>query len=351
MKIHTRLISMGLALTLFLGVLSACGEQSAEQTTPPEELPTASTEPVPTQTPTAEPVLTPTPEPEPSPESVEPTYDVFSDPNVLWGEKERVAGVNTYYEAGRVSISQLLESTMTSASEDNLIAFALYPMGFRHISTNDGISVHPIDMAPIKADELVIPDVFNPNNVLYELVASVDAQIQTAPVDSYVYDFYVKQIQPLKCELQLMTRAVLEAEYGKTLTNEIYQNNAAAVASELVETDEHFRELYDQYHLYYYAYEDFWFSWITQQTLWIRAMMTERGFIPVYGTEEAYAAAYARERWSPFKQVEYFDPIGAFNELAFVFVGTSQQIEDLRDYIHEQALDAYAFISVGKSLD
>lgn len=348
MKINTRLISIGLALTLFLGVLSACGEQSAEQTTPPEELPTASTEPIPTQAPTAEPVLTPTPEPEPSPETDEPTYDVFNDPNVLWGENEEVAGVNTYFTAGYVFISELLASTMNSASEGNLIAFALYPMGFRHMSTNDGVSAHPIDMAPVNVDELAIPDIFNESNVLYELIASVDAQIQTAPVDNYMYNFYVGQIKPLKRELQQMILDVLEAEYGESPTKEIYQNNVATIALELLETDEHFRELYDQYHLYYYAYEDFWFSWITQQILWIRSMMEDRGFISVYSTEEAFAAANAQERWSPLNQAEYFDPIGAFSDLAFVFVGTSQQIEDLRDYIREQAVDAYTFISVGK---
>ena len=113
-----KLLAMGVVLILLLGILSACGQQGAEHTAPPEETPSVSVAP----TPDPEPVQTPTPEPEPSPEPTKPPYDVFSDPNVLWGEELDIPPLleSALY---RVTFSLRLEELLQQVNEDTLIVF------------------------------------------------------------------------------------------------------------------------------------------------------------------------------------------------------------------------------------
>ena len=336
MKIYTRLISMGLVLILLLGTLSACGKPGAERTAPPEETPSVSVAP----TPTPEPVLTPTPEPEPSPEPVEPTYDVFSDPNVLWGEFEGYKVYN-WGDFG-TETSALLDETLASATDENLIAFALEPRG--GYFTSFYTLIYPNNIAPIEVDRLNMPELLDPSNVLRKLVESMEDYTQTQDVKHYLTTFYGSYVAATYNEMhELILDELYEREAWRESSPE-QDRIRYEIFAEFMEEDEYFRDLHDRHARYLSIFNEFWYSWCAQQYEYIRAWMIARGFIPVYTLEQAHEAAQtAKSRFcclyhsetDTFTSLES-DPFYYFQETAKVFVGTKQQIEELVTYSNQQ---------------
>ena len=85
-------------------------------------------------------------------EPVVSQYDIFSDPNVLWGSEENMNIPNDIPYEGRVIISDGLKELMSLASEENLVAFTVQLPGY--------CEIQPIDMDRLALPDTLIEDAF-----------------------------------------------------------------------------------------------------------------------------------------------------------------------------------------------
>lgn len=347
MKIYTRLISIGLALIVFLGALSACGKQGAVSPTPPAETPTESVEltPAPSITQTPEPVQTPTPEPELSPEA---PYDVLNDPNVIWGENRAYIDwfIDQSTPAGYIDIDPLLVETLDSSTDDTLIAFALEPKG-SYFATLHG-KLFPVNLAPIDANRLVIHQDLDPDGALLALINEINEYQNINNVIDYMDKFSSEYIVPIHDEIY---REIIPIAETYTTSGEDYETAKKRAFVDLLATDEYFVDLHNRYDYYLDIKNDFWYSWATQQYEYIRMWMVERGFIPVFSLEQADEAANVKEAvCCNYIEGERFEPFLHFQEVAKVFVGTKQQICELFQYVKESD-GGCRFKSAGKTMN
>lgn len=274
-------------------------------------------------------------------------YDIFRDPNVLWGTPEENYVRGEMIVHGRVFIGTELQKTIDFSNEDNLIAFIVAPQ--------DKIYFRAPNF-PISTEELVIHEEFDPDGVLTELlnryIENGDWEDYLSVVD-YTQNFTQRKCAPyhsIVFETINNIYSNLEKEHpyelykGGTLTVFEWGDMLMAKALTLALQDESFAETYQQYKYYMGMEQNFWYSFMVQQINGYRKQMSQYGFIPVYSEEEVDPAQYADLPYVTYEHPTYKPgeaPIEKYEALMLRFVGTRDQIDRFIQAVTEEGTAGY----------
>ena len=267
------------------------------------------------------------------PQPSESEYDVFSDPNVIWGEEDTPLGGTEGYSFGRVHYGQRMTETMDAATDENLIAFWVYDF--------QSPKNYQVDIS-----SLYIPESLNMDGILTELLQKYDnaEDVQgrqeiryeiscyfielTGTSDAYkgadlakygflldiflekqtiFFTYYNEIVREWDCREDHSTetreKVYAEAEF-RAMENERYRELTAAEAYY-----DHLRELTEEL-------QNEWGRLIDKNT---RSIFLDRGFSPVFNENTLSQGVYSSEQ-------------------LLMFVGTKQQILALESEIEKNEL-------------
>lgn len=285
---------------------------------------------------TIDPVVPVDPTPIPS------EYDAFSDPNVLWGENDSSGYISefNFLESGKVIISPLLQKTINSAGDENLIAFIVEP-------TRSCYSYQHVGHL-VKVDELAIHEELDPNGELRALVAHyLETGEDYAKVQGYFQEYSTNWSRPDRYVYESLQYIAirLQSEYPiedfdfKTLGYDDYQDFLWSEALTRALQSETFVAAYEQVKYYYGFQQNFRYSWIAQEIRAIREQLIEYGFIPVYSEEKVNQAQYADLPYISYENKSAppgSSPIVQYESLMLLFVATPEQISQFEQLVAEE---------------
>lgn len=251
-------------------------------------------------------------------------YDVFSDPNVLWGGGEVKNIDSIEIPKGTVYIYDELQNLIDQATEDNKIAFDIEISG----------SKNEIDVGG-----LVINEELDRDGELTKLIEEYNQSLSKndcfLKVNSYIMDYLEESgFRKIRNQLDdIRFQTIMEVPYDPdTETGEEYD---CKIKNLLMENDE-FLQVYEEYIFYYEMVMDFWLSWAVQELGCQREMLIARGFIPVYGVEEVTARDWLEDpnQWLSFGWPSNGRAETQLSQL-LTFVGTTDQIYALNELISD----------------
>lgn len=247
-------------------------------------------------------------------------YDVFSDPNVLWGDGD-VDSEQRELNHGEIEYGYEMKTMLEQASEQNLIAFRLIPNG-NYVVNADRLVIH---------EELAQYE-----ELAYWINHSGDydafGQLALAASSFFIENTNEIGQQMVGIRNQIRYRLWNERGYDGLPSEEwdAFELEVDALAME----DEHYRALFEIYQYYSNIESDFRDSLFLQRAETIRNLFVERGFTPVY--EFDFDEAFRSDR----------SERAVFSEHAITFVGTAEQIMQIKDTMKEN--ECYWILSAEK---
>ena len=294
---------MGLLLLTAAFLFTAgCGQVAEQPAGPiPDPGPSHGTE---TDPPAQLPESTPTPEPE---------YDVFSDPNVLWGTEGDTAPDDMFsLPPGSVAIGRELSELLALAGDDDLIAFRLVSESRVPIDA-ERIVLHE----DLKQDEGVMywlehADAYESSleirRAAHNILDRIEEEMYWIRGDKYVWLLYEKWDGGIPYEDRVTFQQELD---------------------ELLMADERYCQLSERYAHYEPIVSELIRGVWLQEKETIRNLFIERGFIPIYA----------------FELDEILD---ADLDEIYSFVGTADQIMQIENMIGEN--ECYHILSVSEPM-